>query len=217
MGAEGQLLAGPEVVGVVLHEGRPAGPAGGHHLQHPQQRRGLPVALAAEAVAVGHQPLHGQAGQLPQPAEVLEVRRERGEAAARRGSREGRPRSGRAYAQRLVPLAAGPQLGDDVVGVVVLGDQRVDLLVGDRVDGRDQVVHAVGVDREAEPQLGLDLVALGDRDVAHVVAEAGQPQRRGRVRQPAAARAQAPIRSATAGSLTCPTTVLRATPIRVSR
>ena len=41
----------------------------------------------------------------------------------------------------------------------------------------DQVVDAVGVDRHAEPQLGLDLVALGDRDVAHVVAEPGQPQR----------------------------------------
>ena len=47
---------------------------------------GLPVALAAEAVAVGHQPLHGEARQLAQPAEVLEVRGERPEAARRRGT-----------------------------------------------------------------------------------------------------------------------------------
>ena len=39
-------------------------------------------------------------------------------------------------AQRLVPVAAGQQLGGDVVGVGVLRDQRVDLGVGDRVDDR---------------------------------------------------------------------------------
>ena len=84
-----------------------------------QHDRGLPVALAAEAVAVGHQPLHGESGQLPQPAEVLEVGGERGEAAVL----EERPQAeldARAVAQRLVPLTAGAQLGRDVVLVVVL-------------------------------------------------------------------------------------------------
>ncbi len=67
-----------------------------------------------------------------------------------------------------------------VVAVGVLLDQGVDLRVADGVDHGDQVVDAVGVHRHAPPQLGLDLVALGDRDVAHVVAEAGQPHRRER-------------------------------------
>ena len=40
-------------------------------------------------------------------------------------------------------------------------------------DPLDELADAVAVDREAEPRLGLDLVALGDRDVAHVVAEPG--------------------------------------------
>ena len=54
---------------------------GAHDLGGAHQDRGLPVALGAEAVAVGHQPLHGQAGQLPQRSEVLEVGGERPEAA----------------------------------------------------------------------------------------------------------------------------------------
>ena len=85
--AEDLRLARPEVVGVVLHERacRPAAPAP-IALTARQQRRGLPVALAAEAVAVGHQPLHGEAGQLAQAAEVLEVRGEGAEAARRRGT-----------------------------------------------------------------------------------------------------------------------------------
>ena len=41
---------------------------------------------------------------------------------------------------------------------------------------RDEVVDAVGVDRDAELDLRRDLVALGDRDVTHVVAEPGEPQ-----------------------------------------
>ena len=119
-------------------------------------------------------------------------------------------------AQRLVPLAAGAQLGRDVVARRRTPSTRASTSrVGDRVDDRDQVVDAVGVDRDAEAQLGLDLVALGDGDVAHVVAEAGQPQRAQRGRAPARRaprRRPAPRRP---GRLTWPATVLRATPSRV--
>ena len=75
------------------------------------------------------------------------------------------------------------QLALYVVRVGVLHDELVDLLVRDGIDDLDQVVDAVGVDRHAPPQLGLDLVALGHRDVAHVVAEPGQPHR-GELRPP---------------------------------
>jgi len=74
-------LARAEVVRVVLHEGRAARSAFGHDLQDAQQRGGLPVALAGEPVAVRHEALDGEPRQLAQPAEVLEVRGERGEAA----------------------------------------------------------------------------------------------------------------------------------------
>ena len=138
-----------------------------------QHDRGLPVALAAEAVPVGHQPLDGQAGQLAQSAEVLEVGGEGPEAALG----EERPQAGLdpgAVAQRLVPVPARRQFRRDVVEIAVRLHQVVDLGVADLVHHGDQVVHAVGVDRDPEPQLGLDLVALGDRDVAHVVPEPGQ-------------------------------------------
>ena len=50
--------------------------------------------------------------------------------------------------------------------------QRVHLRVGDPVHGTGEVPDAVAVHRHPQTQLRLDLVALGDRDVAHVVAEA---------------------------------------------
>src|SRR5690606_15555432 len=78
--------------------------------------------------------------------------------------------------QRLAPLATGAQLRGDVVGLVVLGQQRVDVGLRDRLDPLDEVVHAPGVHRRAEPDLRLGLVALGDGDAAHGVTEPGEPQ-----------------------------------------
>ena len=65
--------------------------------------------------------------------------------------------------------------------------ERVGLRVAHLPDRRDQVAHAVAAHRVAELALRRDLVSLGDRDVAHVVAEAGElePARLG----PAAGRA----------------------------
>ena len=51
---------------------------------------------------------------------------------------------------------------------------RADLTIRGLVDGFDQVAHAVAVDRIAELDLRRDLVALGHRDLAHVVAEAAE-------------------------------------------
>ena len=59
----------------------PPGRAERHRLERVHERRRLPVALATEAVAVGHQPLDGQTRELAQPTEVLEVGRERSEPA----------------------------------------------------------------------------------------------------------------------------------------
>ena len=70
-----------QVVGVVFHERGAARQAGGHHLHGAHQRGGLPVALGAEAVAVRHQALDGEAGELRQAVQVLEGRREGAEAA----------------------------------------------------------------------------------------------------------------------------------------
>ena len=165
-----------QVVGVVLHERRPARQAVAHHLEDPHERGGLPVALGAEAVAVGHQPLDADARQLLERAEVLERVGERAEAAVL----EERPQAG------LDPRGR-PQLGVPVAGPAQRQARRrtrSSYCVDEPVDGRvrrprptrsGEVAHAVAVDREPEPRLGLDLVAFGDRDLAHVVAEPGDP------------------------------------------
>ncbi len=54
--------------------------------------------------------------------------------------------------------------------------QLVDVGSGHRPDRGGEVAHAVAVDRHAETDLRLDLVALGVRDVAHVVAEPRHPE-----------------------------------------
>ena len=51
----------------------PPGRAGSHHLQHSSQRGRFPIALRAEAVTGGHEPLNSQAGQLFEPGEILKV------------------------------------------------------------------------------------------------------------------------------------------------
>ena len=60
----------------------------------------------------------------------------------------------------------------ELVGVVVLVGEGLDLGVGDAVDVGHEVVHGPGVHGPAKDLLGLDLVAVGHRDVAHGVREA---------------------------------------------
>ena len=163
------------MVGVVLHERDPAGPVTGHDLEDPHQHRRLPVALAPEAVAVGHEPLDGDTRELAQASEILEVSGERVEVA----SVEERPQAyllGGGVAQRAVPGTPRGELGHDRVAVLVLRHDIVDGVGRSTVHRGDELIDAVGVDRRPEPQLDLDLVALGNGDIAHVVAEAGHPQ-----------------------------------------
>ena len=79
-----------------------------------------------------------------------------------------------------MPLLSDLEFARDVVAVLVLRHQRVDvgrIDVGHRLG---QVIDAPGVDLDAEDRLGLGLVALGDRDEPHVVAEPGELERAGR-------------------------------------
>ena len=115
-----------EVVRVVLHERRPAGQALGHDLEDAHEGRGLPVALGAEAVALGHQALDADPGQLPELAEVLERVGEGAEAAVL----EERPQPGldpRGDPELGPPVAGRPQARGHVVRRVVGLDERVDV------------------------------------------------------------------------------------------
>ena len=103
MGAENGGTGRIEVVGVVLHEAGAAGETVRHHLHRAHERRVLPVAFGAEAVAVRHQPLGGDAGQLLQAVQVFEGVGEAVEAAVVEEGAE-RQLDARRIAQRLVPV-----------------------------------------------------------------------------------------------------------------
>ena len=79
--AEHERVRGVEVIGIVLHEGSAAFEPVGHDFHDADERGRLPIALTGESVAVFHQPLHGEAGQLFHAVEIFESGGERGEAA----------------------------------------------------------------------------------------------------------------------------------------
>ena len=64
--------------------------------------------------------------------------------------------------------------GTTHVRALVLRDERIDVGLRHGVNNRHEVVDTVRVDRHAEPELGLDLVAFGNGDIAHVVAESDE-------------------------------------------
>src|ERR1019366_10079391 len=63
---------GQEIVRVVLHERTASVEARSHHLDDAHKDRRLPVTFRSEAVAILHQPLHGDTGKLAERAEILE-------------------------------------------------------------------------------------------------------------------------------------------------
>ena len=118
------------MVGVVLHEGRAAGQALADDLHHPQERAGLPVALGPESVAVGHQALDGEPGQLAEAVEVLEGRREALEAALFEEGAQAELDPG-GLAERVVARSAAGEGRGHRVALLVLGAEPVDLGLGD--------------------------------------------------------------------------------------
>ena len=73
------------------------------------ERGGLPVAFGGEAVAVGHQPLRREAGQLRQAVQILKRRREALESALLE-ERAQAQFDARAVAERIVARAALAQV-----------------------------------------------------------------------------------------------------------
>ena len=73
-----------------------------------------------------------------------------------------------------MPGAGLAQFRRDRVALLVFAGQRLDLGVGDRIHLGHEIADAVAVGRESELHFGRNLVALGDRDLAHVVAETAE-------------------------------------------
>ena len=163
--AQAVFLARNEVIGVVLHEGGAAGLALGNGLEDRGHRGDLPVALAAVAVALGHQVLGSQTRQLLHAVEVLERVGERLAALGVEHLADGNLLA-RLIADRVHVL------GGDVVRLGIDRHHRVDLFLGHGVHHLDQIAGGPGVHLPAQLGLHLDLVALGDGHLAHVVAKA---------------------------------------------
>jgi hypothetical protein len=170
---ENLVTLGREVVGVVLHEGGAAGEAGAHDLHGAQEGGGLPVALGAEAVAVGHEALAGETGELAEAVEVLEGGGEALELALLEEGAHAELVAG-GIAEGVVAGAALLEGGGRPCRFLVLGAEGVDVGVLDLGDDGDEVADSVAVGGEAELHLGGDLGRPRCGDLAHVVAEAGE-------------------------------------------
>jgi hypothetical protein len=123
-----------------------------------------------KSIAVGHQPLRREARELPQPVQIFERGGEALEAAVFQKGAQAQFEP-RAIAERFVPGASLAQFGRDRVAVLVFVRQRLDLGVGDRVHLGHEIADSIAVGRKPELHFGRHLVALGDRDLTHVVAE----------------------------------------------
>ena len=167
------LLAGHEVVGVVLEHGGALGVlhAGGHQLHHAHHAGGLPVALGAEAVALFLQALNGQARKLLERAQVAKVGDD-GVVVLFHHEALKAQFDLRLHGHMAAEFLLVAAVEEYVVHVVVLVHQRVGIRLADGGDVLGDFVDRIGVHGPAQLDLRLDLVALGDGHVAHVVRHA---------------------------------------------
>ena len=162
MRAQRILVPLHQMIGIVLHKGGSAVSVFTHGFQDSGHGGDFPVALAAVAVALGHQVLRGKPRQLLHAVEILEGVC-KGLAAL--------PVQHLLHGDFFSGLVAdgGNVIGSNVVGGLVGIHQSIDLFLGDGVHLLHQVANGPGVYLPAQLDLNLYLVALGDGDLAHIV------------------------------------------------
>src|SRR5215472_5265486 len=163
------------MIGVVLHEGGSAFQSLAHHLRGADQSGGLPVSFGSKAVTVRHQPLHGDSGKLFETVQILErVGESMGSSVLEEVPQpEFNPGS---FTQRLPLATAGTQAFRRGIGFIVASGKLVYLSVGYVPHPLDEIANSVPADGVAKIDLSAHLVTLGDRDIPHVVPEAGNLQ-----------------------------------------
>jgi hypothetical protein len=115
--AEDELVARLQMIGVILHERRAALEAARHDFHRADERGGFPIAFAGETVAVRHQALRREAGQLHQTVQIFKRRGETLEFPPSE-TRATRVRCARLRG-RIVALAAFFQIGGDFISRLV--------------------------------------------------------------------------------------------------
>ncbi len=141
-----------------------------HDFHRADERGGFPVTFAGETVAVGHQPLRREAGQLHEAVQIFKRRGEALEISV--GQKLSQTQfDARGFADGLVPGAAFAQVGGDGISRFVLFDEIVNFLRRHFANHFHEVADAVRVDGIAELDLCRNLVAFGHGHFAHVVAK----------------------------------------------
>ena len=154
------------MIGIVLHKGGAAFKTRGHNLQGTDEGSGFPVTLSAEAEAIGHQSLDRQTGELYEAVQVFEGRGEGLEAAFF----EERPHTGLDSGRFTNGIGLAGAGGHFILFFVFI-NQLVDFVISDFVYSGDEVADAEAIDYEIKSYLGIDLIAFGYGDLAHIVAE----------------------------------------------
>ena len=159
-----QLLAGSEIVGVVLHESGGTLSSLGHSEQNRAESRSLVVALRTEAHALCHEILRRDSGELVQPVEILERIGERAYIF---------PCDELVESRFIFSLLADS--GDVVrrhrVLFGVFSHFSVYLGFGNAVGDLHYVAYTVVVHVPAEAYLAFNAVAVSDCDITHIVSK----------------------------------------------
>ena len=182
MGLQDGGVVAVKVQGVILQEGSASGQSLAHEPCGAAECGALPVALGTESVAVAHEALAGQAGNLVESAagglhvHVAQVVKVGGECLGAIGLQQGTQREfGLGGVPDSAIALAGlvlERIGHRILLEVDVLDERGDVLVLHLVEkahhlGEGAVVHMV-----AQHLFGGHLVAIGNGHIVHLVAEA---------------------------------------------
>src|SRR5690625_4027967 len=169
------LVPRAQVISVVLHKGSTTFFALAHYFHDPVHGRGLPVTFAAVAVAFGHQPLGGHAGQTGQAGEVFEVVSKAFEAAFFQAALHADFQSRFVFNHGHLVLWF-EHVGGYIVTCQVFLNQRVGVRIADSINHGGQLTQTKGVHFIAEVTLGSHFIAFGYRYLPHVVTKSGHFQ-----------------------------------------
>ena len=170
MGLQNSLLAGHQIVSIILQEGSSFGVLDPfrHNLHQAHHGRGLPVSLSGETVALLHQSLDGKARQLLQRAQIAEMGHDCMVILLLQEALEADFNAG-LYRHMAPELRRVSALVQNLVSGIILFHQPIDIALADIRHIFRDLVDRIRVDFPAELNLSLHLVTLCDGHVAHIV------------------------------------------------
>jgi len=206
---EDDLVAGREMISVIFHERRATREAARHDFHGADERGGFPIAFASEAVAVGHQALRREAGQLHETVQIFKRCGKPWKPPAVRNARQNRVRCARLRGRNCAGhlLCAGRRRRSKSLRIA---PTRLSIFFGvTALTTFPQIADAVAVDGKTKLDLRGYLVAFGHGHFAHVVTETAELRRLQSAQRGGGAR---PRREFFLRGFSCqkPTTTLRA-------